>query len=52
MNANYGILQPMPVRIRDKKERYRALSLRAIEAVKAERAKEGKGTIEENEDGI
>ena len=40
MNANYGILQPMPVRIRDKKERYHALSLRAIEAVRAEKTKE------------
>ena len=44
MNANYGILQPMPVRIRDKKERYYALSERALELVKAEKAKEGEST--------
>ncbi len=30
MNANFGILAPMPVRIRDKKERYRALAERAL----------------------
>ena len=40
MNANYGILAPMPERIRDKKERYRALSERALSIVQAERAKE------------
>ena len=40
MNANFGILAPMPVRIRDKKERYRALAERAI------------ATIKEYEDGI
>ena len=40
MNANYGILAPMPTRIRDKKERYRALSERAIEIVQAEKNKE------------
>ena len=34
MNANYGILTPLGVRIRDKKERYRALSERALQAVK------------------
>ena len=34
MNANFGILAPMPVRIRDKKERYRALALRALETIK------------------
>ncbi len=33
MNANFGILAPMPVRIRDKKERYRALAERALAAV-------------------
>ncbi len=33
MNANFGILAPMPVRIRDKKERYRALAERALEAI-------------------
>ena len=30
MNANFGILAPMSVRIRDKKERYRALAERAL----------------------
>ncbi|MBQ9728615.1 MAG: methylenetetrahydrofolate--tRNA-(uracil(54)-C(5))-methyltransferase (FADH(2)-oxidizing) TrmFO [Clostridia bacterium] len=34
MNANFGILAPLPVRIRDKKERYRALAERALETVK------------------
>ncbi len=34
MNANFGILAPMPVRIRDKKERYRALAERALDAVR------------------
>ena len=42
MNANYGILAPMPVRIRDKKERYRALSERALSIVQAEKDKENK----------
>ncbi len=35
MNANYGILTPLAFRIKDKKERYRLLSERALEAVKA-----------------
>lgn len=30
MNANFGILEPMPLRIRDKKERYHALAERAL----------------------
>ena len=34
MNANFGILAPMPVRIRDKKERYRALAERAIDTIR------------------
>ncbi len=34
MNANFGILQSLPVRIKDKKERYRALAERALEAIK------------------
>ena len=34
MNANFGILAPLPVRIRDKKERYHALAERAIENIK------------------
>ena len=40
MNANYGILSPMPMRIRDKKERYHALSERALEIMRAEKDKE------------
>ncbi len=40
MNANFGILAPMPVRIRDKKERYRALAERALETMKTEIAKQ------------
>ena len=40
MNANYGILAPMPMRIRDKKERYRALSERALAIIQAEKDKE------------
>ena len=34
MNANFGILAPMPMRIRDKKERYRALAERALAKIK------------------
>ncbi|MBE7100062.1 MAG: methylenetetrahydrofolate--tRNA-(uracil(54)-C(5))-methyltransferase (FADH(2)-oxidizing) TrmFO [Clostridiales bacterium] len=34
MNANFGILAPMPMRIRDKKERYRALAERALAKMK------------------
>ena len=45
MNANYGILTPLSTRIRDKKERYRALSERALEIVRTEKEKE-------NEHGI
>ncbi len=33
MNANFGILAPMDMRIKDKKERYRALAERALKAV-------------------
>ena len=33
MNANFGILAPMPVRIKDKKERYHALAERAIQTI-------------------
>ncbi len=36
MNANFGILAPLPVRIRDKKERYRALAERALAQIKGE----------------
>ena len=34
MNANFGILPPLSERIRDKKERYRGLSLRALEKMR------------------
>ena len=34
MNANFGILASLPVRIKDKKERYKALAERALETVK------------------
>ena len=34
MNANFGILSSLPVRIKDKKERYRALAERALDAIK------------------
>jgi len=34
MNANFGILAPMPSRIKDKKERYKALAERALETIK------------------
>ncbi len=36
MNANFGILAPMPIRIRDKKERYRALAERALAVIQGE----------------
>ena len=34
MNANFGILSPLPVRIRDKKERYKTLAERALACIK------------------
>ena len=39
MNANFGILCSLPERIRDKKERYRALAERALKTVRAEAEK-------------
>ncbi len=33
MNANFGILAPLPTRIKDKKERYRTLAIRALDVV-------------------
>ncbi len=33
MNANFGILEPLPMRIKDKKERYHALAKRALSAI-------------------
>ena len=41
MNANFGILAPLPEKIRDKKERYRALAERALASVRRT-AEEGK----------
>ena len=35
MNANFGIIDPMPARIKDKKERYTALANRALEKIRA-----------------
>ena len=34
MNANFGILESLPVRIKDKKERYRALAERALACIR------------------
>ncbi len=34
MNANFGILAPLPVRVKDKKERYRMLAERALDTIK------------------
>ena len=34
MNANFGILSPLPVRIRDKKERYRLMAERSLACIK------------------
>ncbi len=34
MNANFGILAPLDVRIKDKKERYRALAERALQTIR------------------
>ncbi len=39
MNANFGILRSLPVRIKDKKERYRALAERALEAIEEQLTK-------------
>ena len=36
MNANFGILAPLPTRIRDKKERYTAMAMRALETIPSE----------------
>ncbi len=33
MNANFGILAPLPVRIRDKKERYKAMAERSLATI-------------------
>ena len=33
MNANFGILTPLPTRIKDKKERYNAYATRALECI-------------------
>ncbi len=34
MNANFGILSPLPTRIKDKKERYKTLAERALQAIR------------------
>jgi methylenetetrahydrofolate--tRNA-(uracil-5-)-methyltransferase len=34
MNANFGILAPLPIRIKDKKERYKTLAQRALQAIR------------------
>lgn len=39
MNANFGILAPLDTRIRDKKERYRALAERALAKIRVIREK-------------
>ncbi|MBE7067878.1 MAG: methylenetetrahydrofolate--tRNA-(uracil(54)-C(5))-methyltransferase (FADH(2)-oxidizing) TrmFO [Clostridiales bacterium] len=36
MNANFGILTPLPTRIKDKKERYKAYAERALQTLKAQ----------------
>jgi methylenetetrahydrofolate--tRNA-(uracil-5-)-methyltransferase len=33
MNVNFGIIEPLNARIRDKKEKYRRISQRALEAI-------------------
>ena len=40
MNANFGIINPTPTRIKDKKERYTALANRAIAKMQAFKAEE------------
>ena len=35
MNANFGILSPLPTRIKDKKERYKTLALRALTTIQS-----------------
>ncbi len=36
MNANFGILAPLPTRIKDKKERYKTLAERSLSVIKGE----------------
>ena len=43
MNANFGILAPLPTRIKDKKERYKALAIQALERVEEELQKQKNG---------
>lgn len=40
MNANFGILPPLDIRIRDKKERYKAMAERALRAIENLKDKE------------
>ena len=39
MNANFGILSSLPIRIKDKKERYKTMAERAIQAMKEQTEK-------------
>jgi len=41
MNANFGLLPPLPERIRDKDARKEALSRRALEALEAWKKEHG-----------
>ena len=41
MNANFGILAPLAERIRDKRERYRALAERSLAAMREILGEEG-----------
>ncbi len=43
MNANFGILAPLPTRIKDKKERYKTLALRALTKIQSYLGEEKNG---------
>ena len=43
MNANFGILAPLPTRIKDKKERYKTLALRALTNIQSYLGEEKNG---------
>ena len=47
MNANFGILSSLPIRIKDKKERYRTLAERALEALQEQIDRQSEATIGE-----
>ncbi len=42
MNANFGILAPLPIRIKDKKERYKTLAIRALQSIETALERQGK----------